>query len=379
MGSGIFGSLNSGQANVAIGFSSLNAIVGGLRNTAVGAGALQKVVGDVDNTAVGFQALTNCISANNNTAVGSFCLSACTSPSNVGVGQATLGSLTSNGNCTAVGFSALSTATGGENTALGFSVMASLTSGTQNLGLGTSVASNLLTGTRGIFIGYGAGQSYTGAESSDIVIGNNGTIGESNTIRIGTQGAGAGQQNQCFIAGIAGVTNSNVAYTSINTSTGQLGQASANQTQPTRSAFLAYNSVDDTNATGNGAVFTVIFDTEVFDQANNFDGTSTFTAPVTGKYQLSASVRFEVLTAAMTLAQIDIVTSNRTYRSGVINIGAVRTAGNEACVANNVLADMDAGDTAIIQVSITGGAGNTATVSGSAGTLTSYFSGNLVC
>lgn len=227
LGSGIFGSLNTGQANVAIGFASLNAIVGGLRNTALGAGALQKIVGDVDNTAVGYQALTNCVSANNNTAVGSFCLSSCTSSSNVGVGQATLGSLTSNGNCTAVGFSALTSATGGENTALGFQVMNSLVGGTQNLGLGTSAASNLLTGTRGIFIGYGAGQGYTGSESSDICIGNTGTIGDNNSIRIGTQGAGVGQQNQCFIAGIAGVTNSNNTLVTQNSSTGQLGATTA--------------------------------------------------------------------------------------------------------------------------------------------------------
>jgi hypothetical protein len=148
---------------------------------------------------------------------------------------------------------------------------------------------------------------------------------------------------------------------------------------PLQSAFLAYNSVDDTNATGAGTVFTVIFDTEIYDQNSDFDGTSTFTAPVTGRYHFNYTLRYEVLTAAMTYHQIQLVTSNRTYRDGVMNVGAVKASGDELSVSIATYADMDAGDTAQIQATISNGAGNTATVSGSAGTLTTYFGGKLTC
>ncbi len=39
---------------------------------------------------------------------------------------------------------------------------------------------------------------------------------------------------------------------------------------PSRSAFLAYNSVTDSDVTGNGTVVTVEFDTEVFDLGADF-------------------------------------------------------------------------------------------------------------
>ena len=52
---------------------------------------------------------------------------------------------------------------------------------------------------------------------------NAGVASESNVTRIGTQGAGNGQQNECFIAGIVGVTVSNIQSVVINSSTGQLG------------------------------------------------------------------------------------------------------------------------------------------------------------
>ena len=54
-----------------------------------------------------------------------------------------------------------------------------------------------------ICIGFEAATGYTLNESSNIIIGNGlGTIGDVNTIRIGTMGALEGQQNQCFVAGI---------------------------------------------------------------------------------------------------------------------------------------------------------------------------------
>ncbi len=60
-------------------------------------------------------------------------------------------------------------------------------------------------------------------------------------------------------------------------------------TKPSNPAFLARNSVTDSNVTGNGTEVTIDFDTEVFDQGGDF-ASDTFTAPVTGRYQLNVSL-----------------------------------------------------------------------------------------
>lgn len=127
---------------------------------------------------------------------------------------------------TAVGSSTLSIATGMNNTAVGYSSLMSATNASGNTVVGASAATGLLTGTDNVILGNNAGSAYTEAESSNILIGNTGTTGESNIIRIGTQGVGAEQQNTCYIAGISG-TPSNFNYVAINTTTGQLGSVSS--------------------------------------------------------------------------------------------------------------------------------------------------------
>jgi trimeric autotransporter adhesin len=70
--------------------------------------------------------------------------------------------------------------------------------------VGQGAGSTLLGGSNNALFGVGAGGSYTGAESSNIDIANAGVPAENNTIRIGTQGTGAGQQDKAFMAGVNG-------------------------------------------------------------------------------------------------------------------------------------------------------------------------------
>lgn len=152
--------------------------------------------------------------------------------------------------------------------------------------------------------------------------------------------------------------------------------APAPLTLPKQPAFLAYNSVTDTNVTGNGTIATVNFDTEVFDQGNNF-AANTFTAPVTGKYRFSTNVRILELTNAADVV-ISLVTSNRTihlfwWSAGTIGGGGILITGGSALV------DMDAGDTAFITAYVNGIGADTADVFGHATFLSTSFSGELVC
>ena len=186
-------SLTSGGYNVCLGYKTGYAITSGNRNTAVGNGALQAETVGFYNTAIGNGALATQNGASYNTAIGHLALS--------------------------------SETTGEVNTAIGESACRTQNGATQNSAFGQASLENVITGSHNTCLGYATGFAYTSTESSNICVGSDvqGTIGESNTTRIGNQGSGSNQQNKCFIAGIVGVTTSNTEYVTINSSTGQLG------------------------------------------------------------------------------------------------------------------------------------------------------------
>ncbi len=114
------------------------------------------------------------------------------------------------------------------NTGLGANVMSGVTSGAYNVGVGSSALTTLtsgvtntaigalagayLNGSGNILLGKEAGVSYVGTESYNICIGNSGTAGESNKIRIGgAYGTGSGQQDTAYITGIVHASNGLVA------------------------------------------------------------------------------------------------------------------------------------------------------------------------
>jgi hypothetical protein len=128
--------------------------------------------------------------------------------SNVGLGNGVLDSLTSSS----------------ENVAIGLFTLIGLQSGDgNNTVVGTGSATNLVSGSYNTILGDTSGNNYTTSESSNIIIDNTGTTGESNTIRIGTQGSGNSQHNRCFVAGIIGVTVASPNTVVIDSVTGQLG------------------------------------------------------------------------------------------------------------------------------------------------------------
>jgi hypothetical protein len=121
------------------------------------------------------------------------------------------------------------TYTGTKNTSVGYNCGNALTSGSYNTFMGNEVANNLTTGSYNTAIGNtydsgafaASGSAWTSSESSNIIIGNVGVVGESNTIHIGTQGTGTGRQSACSIAGITGATVTGAAV--LCSTTGLLG------------------------------------------------------------------------------------------------------------------------------------------------------------
>lgn len=168
------------------------------------------------NTIIGFRAME--LADNNNTNVVAIGHDSCENldagDQVVAVGTGTLRNAgTGHQGTVAVGYNALEACTtqAGVNTAVGYLALSALTTGTDNIALGNAAGSSLAT-----------------TDSDNILIGNTGTATDNNTIRIGTSGSGAGQQNKCFIAGIRGITTGVAdAINVLIDSNGQLGTVSS--------------------------------------------------------------------------------------------------------------------------------------------------------
>ena len=123
-------------------------------------------------------------------------------------------------------------------------------------------------------------------------------------------------------------------------------------TKPLQPAFLA-NPASAQNNVPINAVTDVVFGTERFDQNGDF-ASNTFTAPVTGRYQLNTTIYVQNLDAANNYFDIKLTTSNFNYFHTIdpesYEAGGADAPFYTATIA--VLADMDAGDTAKVQIGI---------------------------
>jgi len=386
----------------------------GTRNTFVGSGC-----GNLTNTAT-----ANCGFGSLN------CMSSITSAvSNCAFGDGCLEDLRS----------------GLKNAAYGQSSLANLTTTSYNTTIGAETGQALLTGSNNILLGYRAGKLYTSNESSNIIIACAETgpeaVGEDNVIRIGTQGAGAGQQDACYIAGITGTATGTTTEVVQVDSTGKLGAVSATTinlsadatgstvnlatgaaakvvtvgstnsasqlalqygtadftlasatgtviqaldsgevTKPLQPAFCAYLASDDLDVTGNGTEYLIGTNTaltERFDQGSDFNTNGIFTASVAGRYLLTGTVLVKGIAAATT-SLLKIDTSNEVYGTNCGDPSTVVTSTGFVSMAISVLADMDASDTATLKVTFSGEVGDVNDLYGGTAAYT-QFSGYLAC
>lgn len=145
-------------------------------------------------------------------------------------------------------------------------------------------------------------------------------------------------------------------------------------TKPSQPAFLAHASSNQSNIAIN-AVTDVIFDTEVFDTGSNF-ASNTFTAPVTGKYQVSFAVYLQQLDIDTHYYQFMLLSSNRTYFHVVSpNFSADL---EYHTFAWSGLIDMDANDTVKVQLQIPNNGAAQSDIYGDSNGAT-FFSGFLAC
>jgi len=185
--------------------------------------------------------------------------------------------------------------------------------------------------------------------------------------------AGSNTEIQYNNSGVFGASSNLTFDGSTLTVTGDISQ-SGNYTNTALPAF-SVGLASASNVTGDGTIYTVAYDTEVFDQGSDFNtSTYLFTAPVTGKYQLNATVLASGINsgAGHATVEVTIVTSNRWYGTAIQAGASVPAAGGNI----SALADMDAADTAYVFFKVDGG---TKTVSIAYGVVYTFFTGHLVC
>jgi hypothetical protein len=184
----------------------------------------------------------------------------------------------------------------------------------------------------------------------------------------------AGSGTELYIGselGILGSGNNNELLIHTGVSALKIDRTGA-VTKPAQPAFLANPAVAGSSPvqTNISSGDTITFGNEVFDQNNDF-ASNTFTAPVTGKYQFNVGLFLEQVDTDYTELRIKLVTSNRNYDH--FDIGSPFPSDRNLQYHLSALADMDASDTAVLQVTFGSGGAQM-----DVNALT-YFSGYLVC
>jgi hypothetical protein len=220
-----------------------------------------------------------------------------------------------------------------------------------NVGIGTSSPSrkvSLVDSVNGYNLELQQTSAYNSGNQSGIVFSAPYNIGGSVTDLASIRGGKENATDEDFGGKLAFYTRANGGSDTERMRIDSSGRV----TMPYQPAFNV-NPLSDQNNIAINTPVTVIFNTEVFDVGSNF-ASNTFTAPVTGKYQLNLALRLHNIDTAADFYQIKFLTSNRSYLS-TADYGGLSSNPNYWTEAFSVLADMDANDTVSITVSQSGG------------------------
>ncbi len=147
-----------------------------------------------------------------------------------------------------------------------------------------------------------------------------------------------------------------------------------NSLQP---AFFARNNESQNNVTGNATTYTVRYADPFFDQTNDYDGISTFTAPIAGNYAFYATVSMIDLDSLAMQVQLNISTPIINKACTLINGANGLSGSNDTMLINGSLfISMDAADDAFVTIRVTGMAADTVDLTSFGG---NGFGGYLEC
>jgi len=154
------------------------------------------------------------------------------------------------------------------------------------------------------------------------------------------------------------------------------------RTIPLQPRFMATRSANLANVTGDGTVYTAIFDNVITNISASYNNaTGIFTAPITGFYFFSAGVSTVGGAPSFTSAGVYLVTTSNGVLGQNQNFSTVPNSGGGMNMLVSAFIPLTAGDTAKIAFNVAGGA-KTVTFGGGQPIFTSwssFFTGALIC
>ena len=396
-------------------------------NTGVGSGVMQGAMDDAtNNTGIGVDALNALVSGKNNVAIGHLSLK---------VNQS--GSYN-----TAVGATSLDACTGGQNAAFGWASGGAVIGGTNNVLLGTNAGNNITTGSQNTCVGDTAitnavgstnqtviGYGTTGKADNTFQLGNDSTLAWifgnapyhawdagnnwrsiqlGSTVALSCQSANAatGQlwlsnnvfyddtdnrweaQNTGESAAINMNDDGHISFYVSNGSDSADAEVAITTalkinntgevTMPLQPAVQAVANATSSNENiATSGTHTIVFDREVFDVGSDFTG-NTFTAPVTGKYQVNFTTKLMNIDESATYIAIYITTDNRLYTHQYDNADLFDSDSAYHSINLSDLVDLDANDTLTMGIKQSGGTAQM-DLEGDSGSSVTRLSVHLVC
>jgi hypothetical protein len=145
-------------------------------------------------------------------------------------------------------------------------------------------------------------------------------------------------------------------------------------TKPLQPAFYAEIAGGNQDNIAIDTAVTVLLNSEAFDIGSDFNtGTYTFTAPASGKYHFSVKLECNNVDAAASYYQVKLSTSNKAIYLGSWAFNGYSADATYFALSGSCTCDMDASDTASVEITQGGGTAQTDLNNGT------YMTGHLVC